>query len=214
MKAKSPRGSASLSCCSTASSDAWLTRRVDYRICSCTHYHYDTYGFDLHEKTDLVHCTGTNGQSTYPRLPDLLGADRAAGRARRVHSLRLGGTEHGVQCAAAQCHPRFHCAVDRMPRVQLGRIALRRYRNPIDRRAGRSLMSATIRSATPADTGAIFALAYELAEFESLTHIFAATEDGLRDALFGARPSIEALVAENEGRIVGYALFFHNYSSF
>ncbi|HYS65712.1 MAG TPA: GNAT family N-acetyltransferase [Paraburkholderia sp.] len=75
-------------------------------------------------------------------------------------------------------------------------------------------MSATIRSATPADTGAIFALAYELAEFESLTHIFAATEDGLRDALFGARPSIEALVAENEGRIVGYALFFHNYSSF
>lgn len=75
-------------------------------------------------------------------------------------------------------------------------------------------MSATIRPATPADTGAIFALAYELAEFEKLTHIFAATEDGLRDALFGARPSIEALVAENEGRIVGYALFFHNYSSF
>lgn len=75
-------------------------------------------------------------------------------------------------------------------------------------------MPATIRAATPADTGAIFALTYELAEFEGLTHVFVATEDGLRDALFGARPAIEALVAENEGRIVGYALFFHNYSSF
>jgi hypothetical protein len=75
-------------------------------------------------------------------------------------------------------------------------------------------MTATIRAAMPEDTGAIFALTYELAEFESLTHVFVATEDGLRDALFGARPSIEALVAENEGRIVGYALFFHNYSSF
>jgi GNAT superfamily N-acetyltransferase len=75
-------------------------------------------------------------------------------------------------------------------------------------------MPATIRTAAPADTRAVFALMYELAEFENLTHVFAATEDGLRDALFGPRPSIEALVAENEGRLVGYALFFHNYSSF
>jgi GNAT superfamily N-acetyltransferase len=75
-------------------------------------------------------------------------------------------------------------------------------------------MPATIRAATPADTSAIFALTYELAEFENLTHVFAATEDGLRDALFGPRPSIEALVAESDGRLVGYALFFHNYSSF
>lgn len=75
-------------------------------------------------------------------------------------------------------------------------------------------MSATIRAALPTDTAAIFALTYELAEFENLTHVFTATEDGLRDALFGARPSIEALVAESEGSLVGYALFFHNYSSF
>jgi GNAT superfamily N-acetyltransferase len=75
-------------------------------------------------------------------------------------------------------------------------------------------MPATIRAAAPADTHAIFALTYELAEFENLTHVFAATEDGLRDALFGPRPSIEALVAENEAQLVGYALFFHNYSSF
>ncbi|HEX3381782.1 MAG TPA: GNAT family N-acetyltransferase [Paraburkholderia sp.] len=75
-------------------------------------------------------------------------------------------------------------------------------------------MSATIRAAMPADTGAIFALTYELAQFEDLAHIFVATEESLRDALFGARPSIEALVAEDAGRIVGYALFFHNFSSF
>src|SRR5215469_10561454 len=50
---------------------------------------------------------------------------------------------------------------------------------------------------------AIFALTYELAQFENLTHIFVATEDGLHDALFGARPSIEALVADDAGCIVG-----------
>ncbi|WP_233850752.1 GNAT family N-acetyltransferase [Paraburkholderia sp. HD33-4] len=75
-------------------------------------------------------------------------------------------------------------------------------------------MSATIRAAKPADTGAIFALTYELAQFENLTHVFVATEQSLHDALFGARPSIEALVAEDAARIVGYALFFHNFSSF
>jgi len=75
-------------------------------------------------------------------------------------------------------------------------------------------MSATIRPATPADISAIFALMYELAEFEKLTHLFVATEDGVHDALFGPRPSSEALVAEDGGRVVGYALFFHNFSTF
>ena len=75
-------------------------------------------------------------------------------------------------------------------------------------------MSATIRAATPADVGAIHALMYELAEFEKLTHLFTGTAEGLADALFGTRPAAEALVAEDAGRIVGYALFFHNYSTF
>ncbi|WP_028215970.1 GNAT family N-acetyltransferase [Paraburkholderia oxyphila] len=75
-------------------------------------------------------------------------------------------------------------------------------------------MSATIRAATPADVSAMHALMYELAEFEKLTHLFTGTPEGLADALFGARPSAEALVAEEAGRIVGYALFFHNYSTF
>ncbi|AUT58910.1 GNAT family N-acetyltransferase [Paraburkholderia terrae] len=75
-------------------------------------------------------------------------------------------------------------------------------------------MSATIRAATREDVGTMLALMYELAEFEKLTHLFIATEDGLRDALFGARPSAEAIVAERDGKMISYALFFHNYSTF
>jgi GNAT superfamily N-acetyltransferase len=75
-------------------------------------------------------------------------------------------------------------------------------------------MSATIRAATPGDVGGMLALMYELAEFEKLTHLFIATVDDLRDALFGARPSAEAIVAERDGAMIGYALFFHNYSTF
>ena len=76
------------------------------------------------------------------------------------------------------------------------------------------MMSTQIRPAAPADAGAIFALMIELAEFEKLMHMFIATEAGVHDALFGARPSAEALVAEEDGHIVGYALFFQNYSTF
>jgi hypothetical protein len=76
-------------------------------------------------------------------------------------------------------------------------------------------MAATIRAATSADVGAIFSLMFELAEFEKLTHLFVATAAGVHDALFGARPSAEAMVAQEEdGRIVAYALFFHNFSTF
>ena len=76
-------------------------------------------------------------------------------------------------------------------------------------------MAATIRAAATADVGAIFSLMLELAEFEKLTHLFVATEAGVHDALFGARPSAEAIVAqEQDGGIVGYALFFHNFSTF
>ncbi|MEM5368893.1 GNAT family N-acetyltransferase [Paraburkholderia azotifigens] len=75
-------------------------------------------------------------------------------------------------------------------------------------------MAATIRAATRDDVGAMLALMHELAEFEKLTHLFIATEADLGDALFGARPSAEAIVAERDGKMIGYALFFHNYSTF
>ncbi|MGV2289047.1 GNAT family N-acetyltransferase [Trinickia sp. YCB016] len=75
-------------------------------------------------------------------------------------------------------------------------------------------MSPVIRPATPADVGAIFALMLELAEFEKLTHLFVATEAGVHDALFGEQRAAEAQVAEAGGRIVAYALYFHNFSTF
>ncbi|WP_133647989.1 GNAT family N-acetyltransferase [Paraburkholderia flava] len=75
-------------------------------------------------------------------------------------------------------------------------------------------MAAVLRAATPADVGAIFALMRELAEYEKLTHLFVATEEGVHDALFGPRPSSEAIVADDAGRIVGYTLYFHNFSTF
>ncbi|CAG9198741.1 Acetyltransferase (GNAT) family protein [Paraburkholderia tropica] len=75
-------------------------------------------------------------------------------------------------------------------------------------------MAATIRAATPGDVSAMHALMYQLAEFEKLTHLFTGTPELLADALFGAHPAAEALVADDAGKIVGYALFFHNYSTF
>ncbi|WP_414445539.1 N-acetyltransferase family protein [Burkholderia sp. 22PA0106] len=54
----------------------------------------------------------------------------------------------------------------------------------------------------------------ELAEFESLTHLFVATEADLDDALFGPDPAAGALVATQDGAVVGYALYFQNYSTF
>ncbi|WP_431821824.1 N-acetyltransferase family protein [Burkholderia sp. F1] len=74
--------------------------------------------------------------------------------------------------------------------------------------------SPLIRAAEARDVGAILALMRELAEFEQLTHLFVATEHDLADALFSAHPAAEALVAERDGVLVAYALFFHNYSTF
>jgi GNAT superfamily N-acetyltransferase len=71
-----------------------------------------------------------------------------------------------------------------------------------------------IRDATPVDVGAMLGLMRELAEYEKLTHLFVATQETLHDALFGERPAAEALVAERDGKIVGYALYFHNFSTF
>lgn len=71
-----------------------------------------------------------------------------------------------------------------------------------------------IRSATPADVPTIARLIRELADYERLTHAVTLDEDRLRDHLFGAKPHAEVLLAEEEDRAVGYALFFHTYSTF
>lgn len=75
-------------------------------------------------------------------------------------------------------------------------------------------MAEIIREATPLDVSGMLGLMRELAEYEKLTHLFEATEEALGEALFGQHPAAEALVAEREGKIVGYALYFQNFSTF
>ena len=71
-----------------------------------------------------------------------------------------------------------------------------------------------IRPATVEDTRTICSLIRALAEYERLSHEVLLDEDRLREHLFGKRPFAEVLLAEEEGEIVGFALFFHNYSTF
>src|ERR1700723_3830250 len=71
-----------------------------------------------------------------------------------------------------------------------------------------------IRPATPGDVPAIHALVGALARYEKLEHQVTGTPDDLRDHLFGARRYVEALVAEEGALVVGFALYFHNYSTF
>lgn len=69
-----------------------------------------------------------------------------------------------------------------------------------------------IRPATPTDVPVIAQLIRDLAEYEKLPQWV--DEARLRDHLFGPRPYCEVLLAEDGGRVVGFALFFHNYSTF
>ena len=71
-----------------------------------------------------------------------------------------------------------------------------------------------IRAAAPADIPAIASLIRALAEYEKLSADVVLSESKLRDHLFGARPYAECLIAEFDGQVVGFALFFHNYSTF
>jgi GNAT superfamily N-acetyltransferase len=71
-----------------------------------------------------------------------------------------------------------------------------------------------IRPATPTDTPVISQLIRGLAEYERLSHVVTLDEARLHEHLFGPRPYAEVLLAEEAGEVVGFALFFHNYSTF
>ncbi len=72
----------------------------------------------------------------------------------------------------------------------------------------------SIRSATAADVGKILRFIQDLAEYEKLRHACVATEAFLQETLFGARPYAEVVFACEDGVEVGFALFFHNFSTF
>ena len=72
----------------------------------------------------------------------------------------------------------------------------------------------TIRNATADDVPLILELIRELAEYEKLAHLVVVTADDLRRDGFSERPYFHVLIAEWEGEPAGYALYFHNYSTF
>ena len=75
-------------------------------------------------------------------------------------------------------------------------------------------MQLQIRSASVEDVPEILRLIRGLAEYEKLEHEVVATEERLRRSLFGERPAAEAVLGLLQGRAVGFAVFFHNYSTF
>ena len=70
-----------------------------------------------------------------------------------------------------------------------------------------------IRPATPDDIATILRFVRDLAAFEREPDAVEATEAMLDEALFGPQPAAEAVIAEEAGAPVGFALFFHNFST-
>ena len=70
-----------------------------------------------------------------------------------------------------------------------------------------------IRPATPDDVATILRFVQDLAAFEREPDAVEATEAMLGEALFGQQPAAEAVIAEEAGAPVGFALFFHNFST-
>lgn len=71
-----------------------------------------------------------------------------------------------------------------------------------------------LRFAEPADCDVLFKLIKALAEYEKLSHAVTGDAVALKEHLFGSPRYVEAILAEYTGQAVGFALFFHNYSTF
>jgi GNAT superfamily N-acetyltransferase len=71
-----------------------------------------------------------------------------------------------------------------------------------------------VRAASTEDVPLILSFIKELAEYERLSHEVVATEDSLREWLFGEQPVAEVLIGEHAGEAAGFSLFFHNFSTF
>lgn len=71
-----------------------------------------------------------------------------------------------------------------------------------------------IRVAGQSDLATIHGMIVALAEYERLAHLCVTTRADLAEALFGSHPAAEVLIAEENGQAAGFALFFHNFSTF
>ena len=76
------------------------------------------------------------------------------------------------------------------------------------------MTSFQIRPAIPIDVAAIFDLIRQLSVYEKLEHMVTGNVAMLQDALFGACPSCECVIAEEDGKPIGFALYFTTFSTF
>jgi GNAT superfamily N-acetyltransferase len=76
------------------------------------------------------------------------------------------------------------------------------------------MTSLVIRPATPTDLALVLSFIQGLAEYEKLSQLVTATEETLRDSLFGPIPGAEVLLAFESATPVGFAVYFHNFSTF
>jgi GNAT superfamily N-acetyltransferase len=75
-------------------------------------------------------------------------------------------------------------------------------------------MELTIRSATEHDVPLVLEMIKALAAYEKMADEVVATEAGLLESLFGPRPDAEVVIAAVGAEPAGFALFFHNFSTF
>ncbi len=78
----------------------------------------------------------------------------------------------------------------------------------------RPVSAPRLRLAEPRDCATIAALVKALAAYERLEHEAVATAEDFSAALFGATPRAHAMLAEIDGKAVGFALWFYNFSTF
>lgn len=71
-----------------------------------------------------------------------------------------------------------------------------------------------VRLAQPSDVITLFQLIQGLAEYEKLSHAVIGNAEALKVHLFGSPKYVDAIIAEIDGQAVGFAIFFHNYSTF
>lgn len=76
------------------------------------------------------------------------------------------------------------------------------------------MSKATIRAARAGDESTILELVKALAQYERLAHEVVATPEEIARTLFAKPPHAECLIAEADDRAVGFAILFHNYSTF
>lgn len=72
----------------------------------------------------------------------------------------------------------------------------------------------TLRAAAPEDSALLLSLIRELAVYEKMEQEVVANEEDIKSSLFSENAKAEALIAEFDGQPVGFAIFFHNFSTF